>query len=563
MRFLRAGVLAALALALTACAGVPSSGPIQQGPVVAPAGEDQLIARIANPPSEGMTPEQVVRGFQEATASPDATYQIARMYLTAQASASWDPSSGVLIYDSSGLTLTVSASTVDVVGRTSGTIGATGEYSVAAPGTTLSTSYGMRRVDGEWRISAPPDGLVLGVADIERGYRSYDLYFYARDFSVLVPTPVTVPVSGSGLATLLVRTLVGGPTPWIAPAVTTAFPEGTHLTVESVPIVDGIAQVDLTPEVLRADDTTRQKLSAQLVWTLRQLPDVSAVQITVNGQPLPVPGVPNVQPIDSWPLLDPDALSTLALAHAVDKRGILTLGADSTVSVAAKVKPDLAMPGISLDSGQVAGLSADRRSLYEARLVDGAVAVRRYTGTALSRPSWDRTGAIWVVDRGVGLVMVKDGKATKVSIAEAQGVTDANLVSAAVSRDGTRIALLVARGTRVEPLLARVERSGDSVRVASPRRVEQVLTEALDLAWADAGTLAVLGTSGASSLEVLLLDVGTTRLRRIAAPEDSVSLAAAPGSGRPLLVGAGNSVYRNAAASWTKITDALSPVYPG
>jgi hypothetical protein len=563
MRFVRTGVLAALALALTACAGVPSSGPIQQGPVVAPAGEDQLIARIANPPSDGMTPEQVVRGFQEATASPDAKYQIARLYLTPSASASWDPSSGVLIYDSSGLTLTSGTTTVDVDGRTSGTIGSTGEYSVAAPGTKLSTSYGMQRVDGEWRISAPPDGLVLGAADIERGYRSYDLYFFARDYSVLVPTPVTVPLTGSGLATLLVRTLVGGPTPWIAPAVTTAFPEGTHLTVESVPILDGIAQVDLTPEVLRADDTTRQKLSAQLVWTLRQLPDVSAVQITVNGQALPVPGVPTVQPIDSWSILDPDALPAAALGHAVDKRGILALGADSAVSVAAKVKPDLALPGISLDSAQVAGLSADRRTLYEARLVDGATAVRRYSGTALSRPSWDRTGAIWFVDRGVGLVMVKDGKVTPVPIAEAQGITDANLVSAAVSRDGTRIALLVARGTRVEPLLARVERSGDSVRVASPRRIERVLTEALDLAWADAGTLAVLGTSGASSLEVLLLEVGSTRLRRIAAPEDSVSVAAAPGSGRPLLVGAGDSVYRNAASSWTKITDALFPVYPG
>jgi hypothetical protein len=562
MRLVRSGLLAALALALTACAGVPSSGPINQGPVVAPAGDDQLIARIANPPSQGMTPEQIVRGFQEATASPDAKYKVAREYLTRSASDSWDPSSGVLIYDSSGLTPTVGTSTVDVVGRTSGTIGATGEYTVAAPGTKLSTSYGVERVDGEWRISAPPDGLVLSVADIERGYRAYDLYFFARDFSVLVPTPVTVPLTGSGLATLLVRTLVAGPTPWIAPAVTTAFPEGTRLTVDSVPVVDGIAQVDLTPEVLRADDTTRQKLSAQLVWTLRQLPDVTSVQITVNGQPLPVPGVPTVQPISSWSLVDPDALSTLALGHAVDKRGILTIGGDS-VSVAAKVKPDLVLPGVSLDSARVAGLSADRRSLYEARLVDGAVAVRRYTGTALSRPSWDRTGVIWVVDRGVGLVMVKDGKATTVPLAEAQAGTDANLVSASVSRDGTRIALLVARGTRVEPLLARVERSGDSVRVASPRRIESVLSEALDIAWADAGTLAVLGTSGASSLEVLLLDVGTSRMRRIPAREGSVTIAAAPGPGRPLLVGAGTSIYRNASSSWSPLTDGLYPVYPG
>jgi hypothetical protein len=142
-----------------------------------------------------------------------------------------------------------------------------------------------------------------------------------------------------------------------------------------------------------------------------------------------------------------------------------------------------------------------------------------------------------------------------------QGITNANLIEAAVSRDGTRMALLVGRGTRVEPLVARVERIGDTVRVASPRRIEGTLTEAVDLAWADADTLAVLGTSGASSLEVLLLDVGSSRLRRIGAPEGSVALAAAPS--RPLLVGAGDSVFRNTGSTWSTVTEALSPVYPG
>jgi len=402
---------------------------------------------------------------------------------------------------------------------------------------------------------------VLGAADIERGYRSYNLYFFTRDFSTLVPDPVTVPLTGSGLPTLLVRTLVAGATPWIAPALRTALPEGTKLSVDSVPVLDGIAQIDLTPEVLKADDTTRHKLSAQIVWTLRQLPDISSVQITVNGQPLPVPGVATIQPISSWPLADPDALSSLALGHAVDKRGLLTIGKDNEIS-AVKVKPDLVLPGVSLDSSRVAGLSPDRRSVYESRLADGATGVRRYTGRALSRPTWDQTGAYWVVDRGVGLVMVKDGKAAVMPVAAMPtGMTDGDLISAAVSRDGTRMALLVSRGTQVEPLVARIERVGDKIRVASPRRVESTLTEAVDIAWSDADTLAVLGTSGASSLEVLLLDVGSSRLRRVAAPEGSVTLAAAPG--HPLLVGAGPTVFRSAGTTWSRVTEALYPVYPG
>jgi hypothetical protein len=550
-----------VAFALTACAGIPTAGPVQQGPVNAPPDDDRIIRVIANPPREDMTPAEIVRGFQEATASPDVRYETARLYLTPEARNVWDPSFGVKIYDATGLTLTPTASSVDAAGRMAGTIGSTGEYNVAAPGTKLTTSYGMSKVDGQWRISAPPNGLVLGAADIERGYRSYNLYFFTRDFSTLVPDPVTVPLTGSGLPTLLVRTLVAGATPWIAPAVRTALPEGTKLSVDSVPVIDGVAQIDLTPEVLKADDPTRQKLSAQLVWTLRQLPDISAVQITVNGRPLPVPGVGAIQPITSWPLADPDALSTLALGHAVDKRGLLTIGKDNEVS-GIKTKPELVLPGVSLDSSRVAGLSADRRTVYESRLVDGSTGVRRFVGRALSRPTWDRTGAFWVVDRGVGLVMVKDGKASAMPVAEMPtGVTDGDLISASVSRDGTRMALLVSRGTRVEPLVARVERVGDQIRVASPRRVESSLTEAVDLAWADADTLAVLGTSGASSLEVLLLDVGSSRLRRVGAPEDAVTLAAAPN--RPLLVGAAGTVFRGTGTTWARVTEAEYPVYPG
>jgi hypothetical protein len=158
--------------------------------------------------------------------------------------------------------------------------------------------------------------------------------------------------------------------------------------------------------------------------------------------------------------------------------------------------------------------------------------------------------------------MVKDGKASAMPVAEMPtGVTDGDLISASVSRDGTRMALLVSRGTRVEPLVARVERVGDQIRVASPRRVESSLTEAVDLAWADADTLAVLGTSGASSLEVLLLDVGSSRLRRVGAPEDAVTLAAAPN--RPLLVGAAGTVFRGTGTTWARVTEAEYPVYPG
>lgn len=561
---MRGPVLAAVvvtALGLSGCAGVPTSGPVQQGPVVAAVSEDQFIRVIARAPNDGMSPEEVVRGFQEATASPDAGYTIAREYLTAGASAAWDPAAGVRVTDTSGLALTRRGDVVAAEGGQSGTIDESGQYTVASPGSRIAVSYRVTQVGGQWRISSPPSGLVLGPSDIDRGYRTFDLFYFTRDFATLVPAPVTVPLSTSGLATQLVRGLIGGPTAWLAPAVRTAFPEGTRLTIDAVPVVDGVAEVALSSEVLNADETTRQKLSAQLVWTLRQLPEITGVQVTVNGQSLPVKGVGAVQPIASWPLVDPDALPDSATGYAVDRRGLLQLGASGVV-LAGRLRPEMVSPAVSLDSARVAAVSLDRRSLWVGPLGPDATLTRRYTGTELSRPSWDSSGTVWVVDRGTGLVAVKGGTVTEVPVTDLPaGVTDRGLLSVAVSRDGTRLAMLVRRGTRVEPLVARIERFGDTVRVAAPRRIEGIVTEAIDLAWLDADTLAVLGTSGASSLEVLQLPLGYGPIRRTGAPEGSVTLAAAPG--RPIVVGADTGIYRNSGSTWTRVVDGTFPVYPG
>lgn len=562
MRRLHAAVLAATAALLAGCAGVPTSGPIEQGPVIVGPAEDQFIRVIARPPRDGMTPEEVVRGFQEATASNEAGFKVAQQYLTPTAKATWDPGAGVVITSSSGLTYATKNQVVSATGTQSGTLDPSGQYTVSAPGTPLLVSYALQKVGGEWRISSLPKGLVLTPGDIDRGYRTFNLYFFTRDFSTLVPDPVTVPLSDAGLPTQLVRGLLGGATSWLAPAVRTAFPEGTKLALDSVPVRDGVAEVALTDAVLTADDTTRQALSAQLVWTLRQLPDISAVRMTVNGQPVAVPGAGPVQPVDSWATYDPDVLPDGALGYAVDPRGLVSVGLEGAITPVGRIKPDLVLPAVDLDSTRVAGIAEGGTALYEARLGDGQQAARRYVGADLSRPSWDRLGALWVVDRGKGLIRVRAGVATRVPVAGLPGgVRDDDITEVSLSRDGTRMALLVRRGTRIEPLVARVENTAESVRVSAPQRVESVITEATDISWQDADTLLVLGRSGASSLEVVSLGVGSSRVRRTGAPEGAVTIAAAPG--RATLVGSAKDLYRNGGSTWTRLAAGTDPAYPG
>jgi hypothetical protein len=561
MRATIPAVVAAACL-LSACAGVPTSGPIEQGPAIAAGGEDQFIRVIARPPREGMTPEEVVRGFQEATASPDAGYTVARQYLTPVASTTWQPSAGVIVYDNPGLTFTRDNVIVTAEGSLGGTIDESGQYSVAAPGTPLRSVYTLERVEGEWRLAGVPQGLVLGRGDIDRGFRSFNLYYFTRDFTTLVPAPVTVPLSDAGLATQLVRGLIDGPTEWLAPAVRTAFPEGTRLALDAVPVVDGVADVALTAEVTIADEPTRQALSAQLTWTLRQLPDITGVRMTVNGQPFLVSGAGTVQSIDSWPSYDPNAFPLTALGYAIDERGLLKIDLADSLTFVGRPKPELVAPAVSFDSTIVAGLAPNRRAVWSYPLGTELPGTRLFVGTELSRPSWDRAGNIWVVDRGAGLILIRGKTTAPVPVVGLpEGVSDKDVLAVAVARDGTRMAILVRRGTRVEPMVARIERTGESVRVAAPRRIESVITEAVDLAWRDADTLVVLGSTGASSLEVLQLGVGTSRLRRTGAPEGAITLAAAPE--RTILVGADGDLFRSTGSTWARLGAGSDPVYPG
>ena len=567
--FITAAAVALAAAMLSSCSQIPTSGPIEQGPsVIAPGGE-QGVRVIARPPSPGLDPVEIVRGFQEATASQDTGFAVARQYLTDGAARVWDPSEGVRVYDNTGLALEDKGGTVVATGVLNGVLDDAGQYTVASPGSTLDVEYGVVRVRGEWRIATLPPGLVLGRGDIDRGYRSFDLYYLTRDLTTLVPAPVTIPLTTSAMATQLVRGLLAGPTSWIAPAVRTAFPEGTTLTLDSVPVLDGVASVDLSEQVLSADDAARRALSAQLVWTLSQLPDVSLVRITVNGQPFVVPGAGADQTADAWQSFDPSAYPDSATAYAVGDRGVLfSVDPRQRLAVAGRLSPVGLLPGLAVptagtSSTKIAALSTDRRRVYE--YVLGAVVQpgqERYAGTELSRPSYDRGGGFWTVDRGKGLLLVRGDTVTPVPVSGLpDGMDDGDLVGAAVSRDGTRMALLVQRGSRVEPMVARVERGADRVRVAAPRRVDQSLTESLDLVWGDANTLVVLGSSGSTSLEVLRFSVGTATVRRVGAPVGAVTIAAAPG--RAMLVGAAGKVYVNSGASWNLVGVAADPTYPG
>ena len=85
------------------------------------------------------------------------------------------------------------------------------------------------------------------------------------------------------------RALLNGPSEWLAPAVTTAIPEGTALSVDAVTITNGVAEVALSDNVLSLNDGQRTLMAAQVLYTL-QPTGIQGVAFTVDQQPYAIPG---------------------------------------------------------------------------------------------------------------------------------------------------------------------------------------------------------------------------------------------------------------------------------
>jgi hypothetical protein len=553
------------ALPTSLIAQVPTEGAIQQGEQVGVDREDQFIRVIARGPREGMTQSQVVQGFLDASASFDDNHAVARQFLTPLASAGWDTDAGVAVYDGAP-TLQELGQTVVMSAVQSGTIATNGGMALAAPNSDLKQVFGLTKADGEWRINSVPQGLMLSQSDVDRAFRSFAVYFFNPEFDTLVPDARMVPVIGPGLATTLVRRLLAGPNDWLLPAVRTGFPAGVRLNIDAVPIESGVARVDLTANARKADDRTRQAMSQQIVWTLKQLPDVQAVDITAGGQPLLVPGTTSPQPRDSWPAVDPNAMPPGSVGYATRPDGVVRLVPNGVRLVpgsagsGTKVLVDIA---VSLDSESIAGIDPDG-AVWKGRLAEGAPLIRIREAGSPTGLTFDRSDSVWMVDSSVGLISVKgDGGFAPIAV---EGLPNrASLIAAIPSRDGTRAALIVRDGPRTGMLLARVIRTlggGASITIDAPIRIDSRLVEVVDAAWSGANTLSVLGSESAGSLQVFEVDLARGSSVARGTPEAPVSLAAAPGL--PSLVGAADGlIYESVGGSWLERVRGSSPTYPG
>lgn len=412
------GVAALLAagLVLAGC-GLPTDDEVSRGLEVQGNDRQGPVAIPQDPPDDA-DPQQLLTAFLGENSSFQNNPDAVRAYMTSESAELWNPRAGAVVYDQSSLTLEETeddrgvsvTATIEIEGE----VDQEGHLVERPPGTTEQATFGLRLEGGEWRIAVLPEdyGVWLRRADFNREFAEIPVYYAAPGGDVLVPDVRWFPSSDRMAGTVAESLLQPAPA-YLRGAVTTGVPAETELT--SVTVDDaGVARVDLGGRTLTRDLETRRLLWAQMTATLTQVvsaTDISAVLLVSGAREL---GIADVD----TPLDDPAEVG-FSYADREVPAALLRLGPelfwiDPYDSTLAEIEAPDGMGTVlpEVGTGWV-DLATDRRvsrfaAVSEARervrvwRGEDATDVDGLRGEALTAPSFDEDGRIWVAGRSGG-----------------------------------------------------------------------------------------------------------------------------------------------------------------
>ncbi|MDQ1700444.1 MAG: hypothetical protein QOG34_2307 [Frankiaceae bacterium] len=554
--------IAALSLAIvTGCGGVPDGGGVHLGralPAVGGADDafDFDVKALPPPWRSGMSPDEVVAGFLRAVVNGDGDYAIARSYLWSGAARSWDPVRSITMYD--GLRITSSGigavRTVRLRAVRTGAVDERGNFDPTRG--SMDETLGLNRLDGQWRIDRLPPGVLLSTLDAQRSIRLARVYYPNRGGTALVPEQTFVRTTRAGFATALIRTLLAGPGRWLAPAVTRPAPSGTTL-IGNVPVVAGVADVNLSPSARQATTRQLEQLSAAMVWTLRQVTDITSVRLLIDGSPLSLPKIGTTQPITAWPAFDPAGTVAGPTLFVLDGQIRAVNGSASSIAV----RRNVSAVAESATADVVAVVRKVRTGAVLATGPIGGTLVNRMSARAMTPPSVDADGDTFtVVTTPIGQrvkVVLRSGAVR--SVTTDPQLSGAEVTALRVSRDGARVAAVV--GGRL--MIGRVQPGPGGPILTSFRNVLPTAVDVRGVAWVDAGDVVATVRSGRTARALVVADVDGYAGHSVSIDGlggRAVDVAAAPG--RPLLVTTDAETLWSDSGGWHQLGRGGAAAYP-
>lgn len=489
--------LACLTVALTTLAAGCASLPTNSAPHVIRSFAPEETETQAAGPKDGQESDLLLRDFYHASATPDSDYEAARAYLTEGASAAWDPSGQKLVVDSIGMTTlpgsSVGQRSYSVHGEVVGVVRSGGSYSPERG--DYEATIDMEMVDGQWRISSLPEGVVFERTELRNQYQPYNLYFFDQDDRELVTDRRWVHSRRETLASDLIGLLMEGPSERLRPALTGSLPSSASYTGEQdgAYTFTGFAGVS---------EDERARFAAQVVWTLATAGVTGPYELKADGQPL----------IDGTDVLDTDDfIAASPLVETVGETKLYALAGGKVVRVDERsTQPvdgtlgaanDVIFADIASDGEWAAifGKPGDAEDdIFRVGKFDGSEAEVMRAGT-FTRPAFEPdAAAVWTVADGKRILRTVQSAATgslttgEVKVELPDGV-DGNISVLRLSRTGTRVVMVI--DGRLYTGIVRRQPSGERSIVNVYEYAHELSGSVISADWRPDGSLLVGTTS--------------------------------------------------------------------
>ena len=552
------------ALVLAGCSSIPTVGPV--GTASAQQGGEQREEAVFSPeaPTAGATAQEIIRGFMDAGTGAADDYNVARQFLSPLMVDTWSPAEQAIVYSSSRVVATADPNLFQIQLEIQSKVDGQGIRNEVPPGSTETIPVRMEKVQGEWRISDVPDGIMLTLASFPAVFTAHNLYFYSSDYEFWVPDTRWF-IQRAGIAANIVNAMLVGPAPYLRGAVVSAFPAGTVMARDAVPVASGEATVDFAADSLRdSPDLNRQQMLKQLEQNLRSLNNITSVAMTEGQRPVDLgKGTGEVKNATA----DPSAGPTQIVVY----QGELAYYDDGPRPI--EGLPPVAEygprnPAMSVGGATIAFLDSQENTLLatgtgqDVRVV--AEGDDRFTAPSIDRKQW-----IWTAEAsGAGsqvLAIPPGGTRETAAVPAAAWLEGLAVTELRVSRDGTRVLVAASQAGRSVILVAGIVRSPEGVPVTLtapvPLGVPEEAGAVNRVKWASEDTVVAV-QAGAQEATPVILRLGR-EAERLAPEEGIVGLSAGNGV-EDVFIQTEAGIFNRVGSSWPLRTEGVrDPAFPG
>ena len=566
MNSLKPRVAVVILAFVAGCAGIPDSGPVTK--VDIESGPDQSTVRYSPAgPREDATPQQIVRGYLDAMLAYPVTTGTAAAFLTPTAARGWKSSAGVSVYVEPDVSTPVVQENEGKLDRAAveieldvvedARLDPQGKF--ARVDAHKQFTYRLTRTEGQWRITNPQAGFLVNRKFFGDYYRAFDAYFFDRPGKRLVADPVYLPV-GDQLSTALLSTLLKGPQGFLGGTARTFLPKGARLRTSVPSTEDGVADVQFRDDLSSLSGDQTERLSAQIVWTLRQVEGVTGVRIA-GGDNVLYPGNRGIQSVDSWEKFGPRFGD--GAFYAVRGGKLVELSGDGVAAVGGPWgKSVRGAVELAVDDDQIAIVAAGRKRLSIGNLTK--TEIFSFAGSDLLAPLWDDNENVWAVDRADGKTRLRIFTGKKFREIPIGHLADFRLDSFSLSPDGSHYAAIARVGDTTRILVGTVQRNGEDVVVSlgipgAVRPQDATYANPRSVSWATATSVTFLAddnVAGAQLFEARIdsssFSGGTASSGALLPDVDAVDLATTGGEDPTLYVtdGKGRTWLLPPGGSW-------------